>query len=101
MTAFKLFAEVKGAHVHTRVFAGADLDHLALSGELVFDEEEFFHFQRALFAGGARVKPASLVEVEAPPRLMSPKCPCCDGPPDAYLTDHPDECTCPEWCPNA
>lgn len=43
--------ERKGEHVHARIFVGPDLDHLALSGTLVFRLDEWLQFGAALCTG--------------------------------------------------
>lgn len=45
---FKLRYSRGGNHYHVRVFSGKDADHLALSGELVFEEPEFILFRGML-----------------------------------------------------
>ena len=51
MTVFKLYSERRGDHVHQRVFAGPDADHLALCGTLVFRIGEWQEFGAALLLG--------------------------------------------------
>lgn len=45
---FKLNARRAGTHVHVRVFAGEDRDHLALCGKLAFREHEWERFRSGL-----------------------------------------------------
>jgi len=51
---FKLHAELKGSHVHVRVFAGPDGDHQALCGELRMLKGEYIAFRDTLCAGVTR-----------------------------------------------
>jgi hypothetical protein len=66
MTVFKLKYRKQGIHVRARLFVGPDEDHLALSGELCFREEEWKEFSKNLWilfqipAG----KPVSEVEIK-------------------------------------
>lgn len=44
MTAFKFRVKRGGAHIELLVYVGPDLDHLALSGRLMFSPEEYQAF---------------------------------------------------------
>lgn len=44
MRAFKFKASLQGAHVRLLVYVGPDLNHLAFSGQLMFDPDEYQDF---------------------------------------------------------
>lgn len=52
----------KGDHIHTRVFIGEDVDHLALAGRLVFKVGEWQMFGAALLLGAQQTKGRLVVQ---------------------------------------
>lgn len=47
--------ELRGTHVHSRVFMGSDQEHLALTGTLIMRREEWYSFWAILNAGVAHL----------------------------------------------
>lgn len=56
MIYFKLKSEVKGIHIHERVFSGPDKDHFALCGTLIFNVGEWQLFGATLKLGQEKMK---------------------------------------------
>lgn len=52
----KLRSELRGNHVHERVFVGPDADHLALAGKLVFHVGEWQSFGAVLLLGADQTR---------------------------------------------
>ena len=52
---FKLRSRLMGKHVHEQIFAGEDVDHLVLAGELVFNVGEWQLFDTTLMLGAEKI----------------------------------------------
>ena len=68
----RLRSERLGDHVHERVFAGVDQDHLKLLGTLVMDVGEWQTFGAALMLGAERMHGQLVVESPDGQKVVEP-----------------------------